>query len=53
SKKEVFRRLDEKITHAYLGVIEVAEREGVFMRDAAYMVAISRVVQAMQLRGWV
>ncbi|MEK6256639.1 MAG: Glu/Leu/Phe/Val dehydrogenase [Chloroflexota bacterium] len=53
SKKEVFRRLDEKITHAYRGVIEVAEREGVFMRDAAYMVAISRVVQAMQLRGWV
>jgi glutamate dehydrogenase len=25
----------------------------VYMRDAAYMVAIDRVVKAMQLRGWV
>ena len=28
-------------------------REGkVYMRDAAYMVAIARVVKAMELRGW-
>jgi len=25
----------------------------VYMRDAAYMVAIDRVVKAMELRGWV
>jgi len=25
----------------------------VHMRDAAYMVAIDRVVKAMELRGWV
>jgi glutamate dehydrogenase/leucine dehydrogenase len=25
----------------------------VYSRDAAYMVAIDRVVKAMQLRGWV
>jgi glutamate dehydrogenase (NAD(P)+) len=30
----------------------MSEREGVFMRDAAYMVAIEKVVQAMELRGW-
>jgi len=29
------------------------EKEKVFMRDAAYMVAINRVVKAMQLRGWI
>jgi glutamate dehydrogenase (NAD(P)+) len=31
----------------------MAEGEGVFMRDAAYMVAIQRVVKAMELRGWI
>jgi len=25
----------------------------VYMRDAAYMVAINKVVQAMELRGWI
>ena len=28
-------------------------KEKVYMRDAAYMVAIDRVVKAMQLRGWI
>ena len=32
--------------------IPSAEGEQVFMRDAAYMVAIDRVVKAMELRGW-
>jgi glutamate dehydrogenase len=31
----------------------MAEGEKVFMRDAAYMVAITRVVKAMELRGWI
>jgi glutamate dehydrogenase (NAD(P)+) len=31
----------------------MAESEQVFMRDAAYMVAIAKVVKAMELRGWV
>ncbi|HZD55877.1 MAG TPA: Glu/Leu/Phe/Val dehydrogenase [Anaerolineales bacterium] len=49
---EVLDRLDTKITQAFNGVLEMAEGEQVFMRDAAYMVAINRVVQAMELRGW-
>jgi glutamate dehydrogenase len=49
---EVLDRLDTKITQAFNGVLAMAEGEQVFMRDAAYMVAINRVVQAMELRGW-
>jgi glutamate dehydrogenase (NAD(P)+) len=52
AKDEVLQRLDEKLTNAFASVLEVSEREKVFTRDAAYMVAIGRVVQAMELRGW-
>ncbi len=49
---EVLKRLDTKMTQAFNSVLEMSENEGVFMRDAAYMVAIQRVVTAMELRGW-
>jgi len=52
-KDEVLRRLDTKMTVAFQGVLEMSLRENAFMRDAAYMVAIDRVVKAMQLRGLV
>jgi glutamate dehydrogenase (NAD(P)+) len=50
--KEVLERLDTKMTEAFESVLEMAESEKVYMRDAAYMVAIGRVVKAMELRGW-
>jgi len=50
---EVLQRLDTKMTQAFHGVLEMSEGEKVFMRDAAYMVAIRRVVTAMELRGWI
>ncbi len=53
SKEEVFEKLDFKMTRAFKSVLAVSEREKAFMRDAAYMVAIGRVVEAMQLRGWI
>jgi len=53
SREEVISRLDHKMTNAFASVYELFDREDVFMRDAAYMVAISRVVKAMQLRGWI
>ncbi len=49
---EVLDRLDTKITQAFNSVVRMAESEKVFMRDAAYMVAIGQVVKAMELRGW-
>ncbi len=52
SKEEVLSKLDHKMTNAFQAVLEMAEKEGVYMRDAAYMVAIGRVVKAMELRGW-
>lgn len=53
TKEEVLQRLDTKITQAFNSVVEMSEKEKVYMRDAAYMVAIDRVVKAMQLRGWI
>lgn len=52
TKDEVLQRLDTKITQAFNSVLAMSQGEGVHMRDAAYMVAINRVVQAMDLRGW-
>lgn len=52
-KDEVLQRLDTKMKSAFHSVLELAEKEGIYMRDAAYMVAINRVVQAMELRGWI
>jgi glutamate dehydrogenase (NAD(P)+) len=53
TKEEVLQKLDTKLTQAFHAVLEMSEKEKVYMRDAAYMVAIDRVVKAMQLRGWV
>ena len=53
TRDEVLSRLDTTITKAFSSVVEMAESEQVFMRDAAYMVAIAKVVKAMELRGWV
>lgn len=52
TKEEVLEKLDTKMTQAFASVLEMSESRKVFMRDAAYMVAIDRVVKAMQLRGW-
>jgi glutamate dehydrogenase len=52
SRDEVLQRLDSKMTQAFNSVLRMAEGEGVFTREAAYMVAIDRVVQAMEQRGW-
>jgi len=53
SKDEVLQRLDNRITVAFHSVLDMSKKEDVNMRDAAYMVAIDRVVKAMQLRGWI
>ena len=53
TKEEVLQRLDIKMTQAFQSVLEMSEKEKVYTRDAAYMVAIDRVVKAMQLRGWI
>ena len=52
SKQEVFERLDAKLTTAFHDVLQTAEKENAYMRDAAYMVSIQRVVDSMKIRGW-
>jgi glutamate dehydrogenase (NAD(P)+) len=52
TKREVLEKLDDKMTQAFKDVFEMSTSQNVFMRDAAYMVAINRVVKAMELRGW-
>jgi glutamate dehydrogenase (NAD(P)+) len=53
TKAEVLERLDTKMTQAFMDVLAMAERQQAFMRDAAYMVAINKVMKAMELRGWI
>ena len=53
TKEEVLTKLDTKMTEAFNAVLEMSAKEKVYMRDAAYMVSIARVVKAMQLRGWI
>ncbi|HEY3344740.1 MAG TPA: Glu/Leu/Phe/Val dehydrogenase [Anaerolineaceae bacterium] len=52
TREEVIERLDTKMTQAFNSVLDMHTHEKVCMRDAAYMVAINRVVKAMELRGW-
>jgi glutamate dehydrogenase (NAD(P)+) len=52
-KEEVFQKLDKIMTEAYHAVSYVAQNKKVPMRDAAYMIAIQRVVESCKLRGWV
>ena len=52
-KQEVLEKLDAKMTSAYHGVSELARKQKVYMRDAAYIIAINRVAQAVKSRGWV
>ncbi|NQS89731.1 Glu/Leu/Phe/Val dehydrogenase [Patescibacteria group bacterium] len=52
-EEEVHKRLDKKMTAAYHSVVDASKRYKINMRQAAYVVAVSRVVQAMKLRGWV
>ena len=52
TKDEVLSRLDLKMTQAFGHVLDMSVKEKVYMRDAAYMVAIDRVVKAMLHRGW-
>jgi glutamate dehydrogenase len=52
-KDEVLARLDVKMTAAFHAVSELAKKRKLPMRDAAYVIAISRVAQACRDRGWV
>jgi glutamate dehydrogenase (NAD(P)+) len=52
-KAEVLEKLEYGMTKAFRAVYELSRKENVYMRDAAYIIAINRVSDAVKLRGWV
>lgn len=52
-KEEVFSKLNMKMTSAFMSVSELARKQNLYMRDAAYVIAVSRVAKAVKQRGWV
>jgi glutamate dehydrogenase (NAD(P)+) len=50
-ESEVQQKLEAVMDRAYSEVADVAGKRGVSMRTAAFMVAIRRVYEAVQLRG--
>ncbi|MCL5677152.1 MAG: Glu/Leu/Phe/Val dehydrogenase [Firmicutes bacterium] len=53
SEEEVNEKLERMMVSAFEHVYAMKESRGVGMRDAAYMVAIDRVAEAMLARGWI
>jgi len=52
-KSEVLEKLDLKMTTAFRAVSDLARSKNIRMREAAYIIAINRVAQAVKSRGWV
>jgi len=51
-KEEVLDKLEYAMTKAFDAVYDLAKERDLYMRDAAYVIAINRVVDAARLRGW-
>ena len=50
---EVLGKLDNQMTSAYIAVSDLARQSKLYMRDAAYVLAVKRVATACRDRGWV
>ncbi len=48
----VYQRLDQKMTTVFDDVITAAQAYHIPLRVAAYLIAVARVAEACQLRGW-
>jgi glutamate dehydrogenase (NAD(P)+) len=53
SKEEVLEKLEKIMTDAFNDVAQLAEKENLYPRDAAYIIAVRRVAHAVKGRGWV
>jgi len=53
TKEEVLSKLDDKMTAAFKAVSELSRTRKLYMRDAAYVISVSRVANACRDRGWV
>ncbi len=52
-QEEIFEKLKFKMTSAFHEVHSLSRKKSLYMRDAAYIIAINRVADAVKLRGWV
>lgn len=52
-KNEVLEKLEYAMTKAFRAVYDLSNEKELYMRDAAYVIAINRVANAIKLRGWV
>ncbi|MBX5468043.1 MAG: Glu/Leu/Phe/Val dehydrogenase [Firmicutes bacterium] len=52
TEAEVNRRLEEYMRRAMGAMHRMHERYGVPLREAAYLVAVERIAEAMAVRGW-
>jgi glutamate dehydrogenase (NAD(P)+) len=52
-KKEVLDKLEYCMTKAFRDVYKLSVEKNLYMRDAAYIIAVNRVANAVKLRGWV
>jgi len=53
TKDEVLGKLDQKMTEAFIAVSELASKHDLYMRDAAYVISVSKVAEACSARGWI
>ncbi len=51
-KDEVISKLDLKMTSAFMAVYDLARKNDLYMRDAAYIISVTRVADACRQRGW-
>ncbi|MBP1764592.1 MAG: glutamate dehydrogenase [Firmicutes bacterium] len=51
--EEVNDRLEHIMVNAFAAVFAMHQDKTVSMRDAAYMVAIQRIAEAIKMRGWI
>lgn len=47
----VFQKLDERMTHSFHETMKIAEDKKISIRQAAYVKAVGRIVDAMRFRG--
>jgi glutamate dehydrogenase len=53
SLEEVLEKLSYNMTKAFHAVYNLAKERDLYMRDAAYVIAINRVKNTIEKRGWV
>jgi glutamate dehydrogenase (NAD(P)+) len=52
-KAEVLDKLEYAMTKAFRAVYELSLEKKLYMRDAAYVISINKVAEAVKMRGWV